>query len=153
MALHSNPIRPYRLLPIALLLIALLLTSCGGEEAPFTLAPISEMPEYAQSASQTVLESYQFAIANPEMLTHQPCYCGCGSMVHTSNLSCFMSGVEEDGTIIFDSHAAGCGICIDIAQDVMRLTKEGKTQLEIRRYVDATYSPFGPSTDTPVPEA
>jgi hypothetical protein len=33
----------------------------------------------------------------------------------------------------------------------MRLTREGKVAPEIRAYVDATYSGFGPATDTPLP--
>jgi hypothetical protein len=40
---------------------------------------------------------------------------------------------------------------VDITQDVMRLGAEGKPSPEIRAYVDARYSPFGPATDTPLP--
>ncbi len=73
-------------------------------------------------------------------------------MGHTSNLSCF---VEDAGatatTITFEQHAAGCGICVDIAQDVMRMTAESKQPSEIRQSIDATYGSFGPATDTPLP--
>jgi hypothetical protein len=73
-------------------------------------------------------------------------------MGHTSNLSCF---VEDAGAnaknITFEQHAAGCGICVDIAQDVMRMTAEGKQASEIRQSIDATYGSFGPATDTPLP--
>ena len=33
----------------------------------------------------------------------------------------------------------------------MRLLREGKKSPEIRTYIDARYSGFGPSTDTPLP--
>jgi hypothetical protein len=34
---------------------------------------------------------------------------------------------------------------VDITQDVMRLSKEGKGVQEIRAYVDAAYARYGPS--------
>ena len=67
-------------------------------------------------------------------------------MGHTSNLSCYVKQLDKDGTAVFDEHAAGCGICVDITQDVMRMTREGKASPEIRTYVDAQYAQFGPST-------
>jgi len=33
----------------------------------------------------------------------------------------------------------------------MRLQREGKSLKEIRSYIEATYSQFGPGTDTPWP--
>lgn len=112
-----------------------------------------EFPDYVQQASHRVQEGYLFAVEHPDMLTHQPCYCGCGAMGHVNSLDCFVQEFKDDGTIIYDYHASGCGICVDIALDVKRLSEAGKSQLEIRRYIDATYSSFGPPTDTPLPEA
>jgi hypothetical protein len=74
-----------------------------------------------------------------------PCYCGCGKMGHTSNYSCYVAGVKDDGSIQYDTHALGCSICVDITQDVMRLSKENKTILEMQTYIDNTYSQYGPS--------
>jgi hypothetical protein len=34
---------------------------------------------------------------------------------------------------------------VDITQDAMRLTKEGKRPPDIKAYVDRTYSRFGPT--------
>jgi hypothetical protein len=143
--------------PISFLLIIglafltlLVLSGCGSAES-LAMASVSTLPDYVQSAPPRVREAYQFAAANPDLLVYQPCYCGCGAMGHTSNLSCYISDTAEDGTPIYDNHASGCGICVDITEDVMRLTREGKSQPEIRRYVDAQYSRFGPSTDTPKP--
>ena len=37
---------------------------------------------------------------------------------------------------------------MDITRDVMRLMTEGQSAGEIRAYIDATYSKYGPPTDT-----
>jgi len=145
---------PHKKSLLLLILLSLLVTAaCSGEQTTHELAPVSMLPDYVQTAPPTVREAYRFAVANPDVLAHQPCYCGCGTMGHTSNLSCYVSDVAEDGTVTFDNHAAGCGICVDITQDVMRLMVGGQSQLEIRHYIDAQYSPFGPSTDTPLPQS
>ncbi|GAB4575825.1 MAG: hypothetical protein Kow0077_29260 [Anaerolineae bacterium] len=136
---------------LGVLLVALLAGCSGANEAESV--PMSMLPDYVQTAPQRVREAYQFAVAHPEALAVQPCYCGCGAMGHTSNLSCYLADPAEDGSPVFDNHAAGCGICVDITHDVMRLMDQGKTPLEIRQYVDAQYSPFGPSTDTPYPQS
>lgn len=73
-------------------------------------------------------------------------------MGHTSNLSCYIQDIAPDGAITFDNHANGCGICVDITQDVMRLKGEGWSSSAVRAYIDAQYSAFGPGTDTPLPQ-
>ena len=103
------------------------------------------------TAPDDVKEAYVFAAKHPEVLQYIPCYCGCGAMGHESNLNCYISDASRPESIAFDNHAAGCGICVDITQDVMRLLGEGKSSPEIRTYVDATYSSFGPGTNTPLP--
>ena len=129
---------------------ALLLAACS---VPKVLPMASEtmLPKFLDTAAPRVREAYRFAVANPHEMEKYPCFCGCGKMGHTSNLSCYVQKLDMDGGAVFDEHAAGCGICVDITQDVMRLTHEGKAAPEIRAYVDAQYSPFGPSTDTPLP--
>lgn len=130
--------------------LILALAGCGSQE-PLATSSASALPAYVQSASVRVQQAYQFAVANSDVLAYQPCYCGCGAMGHTSNLDCYIRDVAGDGTITFNSHAAGCGICVDITQDVMRLLHEGRSQTEVRAYIDAQYSPFGPSTETLLP--
>lgn len=109
------------------------------------MASIDEMPAEVQSAPVTVQQAYQFAVANPDVMTQLPCYCGCGPIGHTSNYSCYVSSVDADDTITFDNHALGCSICVDITLDAMRLLREGKSVPEIRAYVDQTYARYGPS--------
>jgi hypothetical protein len=127
-----------------------LLAACSGPKA-LPMAPEAMLPKFLDTAAPRVRESYRFAIANPHEMEKYPCFCGCGNMGHTSNLSCYVKQLDKDGGAIFDEHAAGCGICVDITQDVMRMTLEGKAAPEIRTYVDAQYAQFGPSTDTPFP--
>lgn len=148
---RTGILRPFRRLAwIIPVLLLLLLTACS-EQTPFALASDAQLPEFLHDASVRVREAYRFAIANPDELAKYPCYCGCGAMGHKSNLHCYITEASLPAAPKFDTHASGCGICVDITQDVMRLLREGKSSLEIRTYIDATYSRFGPSTDTPLP--
>lgn len=97
-----------------------------------------------QNAPTRVREAYQFAVANPDALTNVPCYCGCGAMGHTSNYSCYVNEAKADGAIVFDDHALGCSVCVDITQDVMRMTREGRAPPAIRAAIISTYSQYGP---------
>lgn len=135
---------------IAGLLLSGLVTGCRSESTTTTphnhaMAAMEGMPASVQQAPVRVQEAYQFAVANPAALANIPCYCGCGPMGHTSNYSCYVSG-ETDRELVFDEHALGCGICVDITQDVMRLQDQGKTADEIFAVVDSTYAQFGPPT-------
>jgi len=109
------------------------------------MASMEGMPSEMKSAPTLVQQAYQFAAANPDVLKHIPCYCGCDDIGHTSNYACYVKGVDQNGTITYDAHALGCSICVDITQDVMRLLKQGKPVLEIKSYIDQTFSPYGPS--------
>jgi len=122
------------------------LSACStGTDHSLSMASMSDMPADVQAAPVSVQQAYQFAYANPDVLTQIPCYCGCGAMGHTSNYSCYVSSVDTNGTITYDSHALGCSICVDITQDAMRMLKDEKTVPEIRAYVDQTYAKYGPS--------
>jgi hypothetical protein len=145
----------YRLLPLTLamlLIMSLALAGCSAEgkegtaSHDFTMAPLTDMPSEVQQAPVTVQQAYQFAVANPEILKQIPCYCGCGAMGHSSNYSCYVVGAGSDGEVIYDNHALGCSICVDISQDTMRLLDQGKEVSEIFAYVDSSYARFGPPT-------
>jgi hypothetical protein len=123
-----------------------LVTGCGGtDKQSFDLAAIDDMPAEVQSAPVVVQEAYQFAAANADVLEQIPCYCGCGGMGHTSNYACYVAEENPDGDLVFDGHALGCSICVDITRDTMRMLNDGKSIDEIYDYVDFTYSQFGPS--------
>ncbi len=131
---------------------SVVLSACGpaagaqaaGSKAAVDMAPVSALPKAMQDAPARVRSAYQFAVANPDALKNVPCYCGCGSMGHTSNLSCYIKDRKADGPIEFDQHALGCSLCVDIAQDVMRMAGEGKSPQDVRASIVSTYSKFGP---------
>jgi hypothetical protein len=117
----------------------------SSEDVHLNMASMDHMPAEVQSAPVTVQEAYQFNVANPDVMTNIPCYCGCGNVGHTSNYDCYVAEVDAAGNIAFDTHALGCSICVDITQDVMRMLREGKSTQEARAYIDATYARYGPS--------
>ena len=138
---------------LILLFAALLISACAGARSQteinaakgLKLAPPDGMPADVLAAPAQVQQAYQFAVANPDVMQHIPCYCGCGDMGHTSNYACYIGGKNADGSLQYDTHALGCSICVDITLDAMRLLKEGKTVPEIKAYVDQTYAQYGPS--------
>ena len=145
MTLSARPLI-YPLLVLSLTLSGFL-SACSPQqmEHSFAMADMSGMPAYVQTAPVSVQQAYQFSVANPDILTELPCYCGCGDMGHTSNYACYVADQNVDGNLVFDNHALGCSICVDITQDAMRMLDEGKTVPEIRAYVDQTYAKYGPS--------
>ena len=102
-------------------------------------------PSEVREAPVVVRQAYAFAHEHPEVLRAIPCYCGCGSIGHTSNYDCYIADEAADGTITYDPHALGCSICVDITQDAERLLEEGRSPPEIRASIDSTYARYGPS--------
>jgi hypothetical protein len=95
------------LLAILGLLLTLGVSACAdGSTRKIELAPASSLPPDLQQAAPQVQEAYRFAIANPELLGQFPCYCGCGAMGHQSNYDCYVQDVLDDGSIVFEEHAA-----------------------------------------------
>lgn len=145
--------RPFTslILLLNLLLIGVLSACSGSSEksgtntAGLKMASMDGMPAEVLAAPAQVQQAYQFAAANPEVMQQVPCYCGCGDMGHSSNYACYIGGNNADGTLVFDTHALGCSICVDITMDTMRLLKEGKSVAEIKAYIDQTYAQYGPS--------
>lgn len=142
------------LVVVAILPAVSLLAGCSSSPSSFQsdlnkMAPMSAMPAEVQQAPTMVQAAYQFAVANPDALKNVPCYCGCVKVGHTSNYSCYVQDVKPSGEKVFDQHALSCGICVDITQDVMKMTQAGKSPMEIRAAIDQTYSQYGPSNMPP----
>jgi hypothetical protein len=146
----NQPLRRFPLLVLVLpLVFSGLLSACGanasGSDHDLAMASMDQMPADVKSAPVTVQQAYQFNVANPDVMKQIPCYCGCGAIGHTSNYSCYVSSVDANGKINFETHALGCSICVDITQDTMRLLKQGKSVPEIKAIIDQTYSKYGSS--------
>ena len=144
----------HRTAAIAVLILSvftLILTGCAptgvstGAGKDDSLAPVAALPKAMQDAPARVRTAYQFAVAQPDALRNVPCYCGCGGMGHDSNLACYVKEIKQGGEVVFDDHALGCSLCVDISQDVMRMTEEGQSPEAIRGEILANYSKFGPS--------
>jgi hypothetical protein len=131
---------------LAVVIVALAVPKATPPARAIELAPMSMMPDFVHAAHADAQHAYQFAAANPELVEQFPCYCGCVLMGHTSNLDCYLQDIQTDGTLLFDAHASGCGICVEITNDVARLWGDGAEIDVIHDYIVATYSGRGPST-------
>ena len=127
------------------LVLGAFVAACTANSAQSTL--FANDPAIA-AAPARVREAYEFAVNHPDALKNVPCYCGCVSMGHRSNYMCYIQDHQLDGAIVFDPHALNCELCIDISQDVMRLTRNKKTATEIRSFIMDKYADSGPSTGT-----
>lgn len=154
--------------------LLLLLAACGSREDKSSLSNLSEsqhfhengdlreetasladMPSFLDGEAELVGLSYAAAAKLKDTLQYIPCYCGCGdSAGHKSNLDCFIAGVREDGSVVWDDHGTRCGVCQHIAIQSAQLKQQGKSDLEIRRFIDQNYSEgYAAPTDTPIPLA
>ncbi len=101
----------FLLIVLLLILVMPILSACaspgGKTQAELTLAPESALPDSIKDAPPQVKEAYCFAVANPEVLSAFPCYCGCGAVGHQNNLQCYIKDVRPDGSIEFENHAFG----------------------------------------------
>jgi hypothetical protein len=101
----------FSLMALLLIFIVLIASACAGSggaaQAELALAPESALPDFVKDAPPQVKEAYRFAVANPEVLSVIPCYCGCGAVGHKSNLQCYIKQVRPDGSIEFENHAFG----------------------------------------------
>jgi hypothetical protein len=99
------------LIVLLLSLMVLIVSACAGPgdaaQPELMLAPESALPDFVNDAPPQVKEAYRFAIANPDVLSAFPCYCGCGAVGHQNNLQCYIKEVRSDGAIEFENHAFG----------------------------------------------
>lgn len=105
------------------------------------------LPPFAYNSRES-LEGYRFAVANTDLISQIPCYCGCaklsgGQEPHKSLKNCYL---KDDGT--FDDHASSCDICNKIALDVKAWQQKGFSVEEIRARVDDKYKEYGDPTNT-----
>ncbi len=100
----------------------------------------SGLPSYAL-INDNIKEAYLFATENPSALDGVKCHCGCMKAMHNGRihvrglLDCFKKENED-----FDSHAAGCAMCINDALEVKRMLDQNKTKEEIKNIIDRKYN-------------
>jgi hypothetical protein len=120
----------------------------GGYEGE--LPPLPKVQFASARPAPLTRAAYEFAARHPEVLHHMPCFCGCERNGHRNNEDCFIARREADGRPEWSPHGIGCGICIDVAQEALRLHKSGATVADIRAAIDRKYRPDYP-TSTPTP--
>ena len=101
--------RSFFMVTLLIVILSVGLNACASPAGPaqpeLKLAPESALPDFVQDAPPQVKEAYRFAIANQDYLANFPCYCGCSSVGHKSNLQCYIKGTNPDGSLVFDDHA------------------------------------------------
>ncbi|GIP23876.1 PCYCGC motif-containing (lipo)protein [Paenibacillus sp. J22TS3] len=116
-------------------------------------ASLDKLPAFLSQASAEVKSGYVTAASVSDILSSIPCYCGCGeSAGHKSNLNCFISEINKDGSVLWDDHGTRCGVCLETAKTTAEMKKQGKSLKEIRRIIDEQYKEgYAPPTPTPMP--
>lgn len=120
-----------------------------------TTKGIDTLPSFLSGNDAQIKKIYAVAGQHAELLQWIPCYCGCGESVgHKSNKNCFIREIKKNGEVVWDSHATTCVNCLEIALEASRLQDNGKSPLEIRKYIDNKYKQgYAKPTPTPMPKA
>jgi hypothetical protein len=109
-------------------------------------------PAYVSHSGHETESAYAFAVARPDIVEWMPCYCGCASLDHRSNLECFLERRQAGAPIVFEEHASYCEICVKTALMAKQMLGQGATLVQMRAAVDATYGGLGvPGTPTELP--
>ncbi|MFT9848165.1 PCYCGC motif-containing (lipo)protein [Aneurinibacillus sp. REN35] len=127
----------------------------AGGDILETTAGRDQLPSFLKNFDPQVAKVYQAVGYNHTVIEHMACYCGCGDSVgHKSNLDCFINEVKPDGKIVWNSHGTTCANCMNIAAESIVMKQEGKSLLDIRKYIDNKYKEgFAKPTPTPMPTA
>lgn len=111
------------------------------------------LPDYVLNSSEKVKETYILAATYPEVVSSVPCYCGCTTGGHKSNLDCFVSQIGDNNAVTeWDDHGVSCDTCIDIARDAVEMHLDGKEPKKIFDLIEGKYEDLGEPTPTPEPE-
>lgn len=97
-----------------ILVVAAALVGLGsgatGTSKPGTVAEVpgaGPIPDWLKNADPDIIADYAWAAQHYEELQYIPCYCGCGSVGHTSNATCYFR-YDKNGKILgWDAHALG----------------------------------------------
>lgn len=118
-----------------------------------TMPPIPTIGYAAARPMDIATAAYKFVGEHPEVARHVPCYCGCESVGHTGNESCFVKRRDAAGNVLeWDMHGFGCAVCIDVARESMQLFNSGASPTAIRGAIERKWTPqFQTKTPTPYP--
>lgn len=118
-----------------------------GSETWETTASFDIQPSFLVDYTKHTSELYANVHDHMDILSHIDCYCGCMTgdsdgleAVHDSLLRCYVAELPDDG-VTWTNHSTGCGICKMEMEDVIALSKQGKTVDEIRDAIDKKFKP------------
>jgi hypothetical protein len=137
-----------------------LLTACGladdskagaehqhGSETWQTTASYDELPAFLSDYTPHTSELYKAVHDHADIMSGINCYCGCAEGLavetpHDSLLRCYVAEHPADeGGVTWTNHSTSCGICKKEMEEVIALSKQGKTADEIREAIDASFKP------------
>ncbi|MCQ6563005.1 PCYCGC domain-containing protein [Paenibacillus mendelii] len=135
------------------ILTVFILTACGnasnnsthmhGSETFETTDSFDQRPAFLADYSNLTRTLYAEAANLGDILKQINCYCGCmdeEDKMHDSLYRCYIAE-EKDGKVTWTDHSAGCGICLEEVQDIVKLHKEGKSVDQIRKAIDDKFKP------------
>ncbi|GGJ69814.1 hypothetical protein GGR02_002049 [Anoxybacillus voinovskiensis] len=139
--------------PIVIMLsLSVLLGACSANETKEqthatmsgdvreTTKSTAHLPSFLKPYDENMAVLYQQAANHRQLLENIPCYCGCGTSAgHKNNYDCFVYENKKDGSIVWDSHATTCGVCLDIAAESITEYEQGKSIKDIRKMIDEKY--------------
>lgn len=130
-----------------------ILTACGkasnngthmhGSETFETTESFDQPPAFLADYSNLTRTLYAEVGSVKDILKQINCYCGCmeeEDKMHDSLYRCYIAE-EKDGKVTWTDHSAGCGICLEEVQDIVKLHKEGKSVDQIRQAIDDKFKP------------
>lgn len=107
-------------------------------------APVAPAGFQLNGLPRATVEAYAFAADHAGVLAQIPCFCGCDRMLgHRDLARCF---VTPEGA--WESHAAGCDVCLGEARMVMRMMGRGMSPAMMRERIVAEFG--GPMKDGPM---
>lgn len=91
---------------LILILSMIVLNACSGSSSDVEQSH-AELPKNFQSYPE-IVDMYMQAAEYADVISYMPCYCGCEENGHTSNLSCFVDEMDENGRVLkWDNMGAG----------------------------------------------
>ena len=137
-----------------------LLTACGlagddkegaahqhGSETWQKTSSYDELPSFLSDYTPHTSDLYKAVHDHAGIMSGVNCYCGCAEGLavetpHDSLLRCYVAEHPADeGGVTWTNHSTSCGICKKEMEDVIALSKQGKTADEIREAIDASFKP------------
>jgi len=105
-----------------------------------TTASPDVLPSFLDDFTETTRSFYAQVPAHETLLKQLNCYCGCMEYndPHDSLYRCFIVGIDENG-VHWTDHGSACGVCMMEVRDAIAMAEEGKSDEEIKAYIDKTY--------------